>query len=170
MKTDGNKLIVGSNELIEVAGIKGIPAKVDTGADTSSIWASNIDMETDGTLVFSLFDTKSPLYTGELLKTKDYRVKSVRSSHGDTQIRYRVKLPITINNMSLETSFTLSDRSRNRFPVLIGRHTLEGRFIVDVSQSVIPNKSVKKSKKLSQELAKDPYKFHQKYLNDEEKK
>lgn len=38
--------IIGANALITVAGIKGIPAKVDTGASLSSIWASNVHVYT----------------------------------------------------------------------------------------------------------------------------
>ena len=159
-----NLKIIGSIELIEVAGIKDIPAKVDTGADSSSIWASNIDMEKDGTLVFSLFSEKSPLYTGERIKSTDYVAKSVRSSHGDKQIRYRVKLPVTINNKTFTTTFTLANRSRNHFPVLIGRHTLEGNFLVDVSRASLKRQKTPHSTRLNQELKDDPYKFHHKYI------
>ena len=49
-------------------------------------------MKKDGTLIFVLFDKKSSLYTGEILKSTNYMVKTVRSSHGDEQIRYRVEL------------------------------------------------------------------------------
>ena len=133
MTTDNAKNIIGSTEYVEIAGIKNVPAKIDTGADSSAIWASDINMEEDGTLVFSLFDKKSPLFTGKRLKTTDYKVKSIRSSHGDTQIRYRVKLPLKLSGKSFETIFTLANRSRNNYPVLIGRRTIKGEFLVDTS-------------------------------------
>ena len=157
--------IIGSTEYVEVAGNKNIPAKIDTGADSSSIWASDIIMAEDGTLVFSLFDKKSPYYTGKRFESRDYVVKSVRSSHGDTQIRYQVKLPLTLGEKSFETTFTLANRSRNTFPILIGRHTIEGVFLVDVSKTATPHsKGHSISRRLSAELKKDPYKFHQKYV------
>ena len=159
-----NLEIIGSTEYIDVAGIKKIPAKIDTGADTSSIWASDIDMKKDGTLVFSLFSAKTPYYTGEHLESNDYKVKIVRSSHGDTQVRYRVKLPVKIGDQSFETTFTLANRSRNNFPILIGRHTIEKRFLVDVSRSVVEHQNNPNTKHLNQELREDPYKFHQKYV------
>lgn len=162
--------VIGSTEFIFVAGVKNIPAKIDTGADTSAIWASDINMDLDGTLIFKLFSPKSPLFTGEELKTKDYLVKTVRSSHGDIQIRYRVKLPVVINGESFVTTFTLANRSRNHFPVLIGRHTLEGRFLVDVKRSCVERPPAKRSIRLNQELKENPYEFHQKYLNNQEKK
>lgn len=156
--------IIGSTELVEVAGIKNIPAKTDTGADSSAIWASNIDMEKDGTLVFSLFGEKSPFYTGERLSTKDYKVKSVRSSNGAKQIRYRITLPIKIGSKAFDTAFTLANRSTSHFPILIGRHTIEGNFLVDVTKMAVPLKKSAEPSALSQKMQEDPYEFHKKYV------
>ena len=162
--------VVGSTEIVEIAGISQIPAKIDTGADSSSIWASGINMEKDGTLVFSLFGKKSPLYTGEKIKVTDYMVKTVRSSHGDEQIRYRVKLPLKLGGQVYSTTFTLANRSRNNFPVLIGRRTLENRFLVDVAKKAVPHQHNPRTSGLNQELRDDPYRFHQKYLNNRKEK
>ncbi|MBR2587377.1 ATP-dependent zinc protease [Candidatus Saccharibacteria bacterium] len=156
--------IIGSTEYVEVAGIKDIPAKIDTGADSSSIWASNIDMEKDGTLSFMLFAEGSPFFTGEPLKTKDYFIKVVRSAHGDEQVRYRVKLPLKLGQQSFETTFTLASRAKNNFPILIGRHTLEDRFLVNVAIRTIETTKNHRTTPLNDELKKDPYAFHQKYV------
>jgi hypothetical protein len=164
MSNDKDYTTVGSTEFVEIAGIKEIPAKIDTGADTSSIWASNIDMGKDGTLSFVLFDKKSPFYTGEKMSSKEYVVKTVRSSHGDEQIRYRVKLPLTLGNKTFITTFTLANRSRLNFPVLIGRHTLKNNYLVDVSKSSVKRTSNPHTPNLNKELQEDPYKFHRKYL------
>ena len=164
-KSDHKLEIIGVTEYVDLAGVQNVPAKIDTGADTSSVWASNIDMKKDGTLSFSLFAEKSPYFTGELLESKDYIAKIIRSSHGDTQVRYRVKLPITIGSKSFETTFTLANRSRNNFPILIGRHTLEGNFLVDVSKSSIHRSENPRTPRLNRELKEDPYRFHQKYVN-----
>lgn len=158
--------IIGSTEYVEISEIKNVPAKIDTGADTSSVWASNIEMQEDGTLVFCLFNKKSDFYTGERLTTTDYKARVVRSSHGDEQIRYRVKLPLRIGGELLETTFTLANRSRNNFPILIGRHTLEGRFLVDVSINNVSHKRNPETKQLNEELKENPYKFHQKYIEN----
>ena len=170
MQEDNHQMpIVGSTELVEVANVKNIPAKIDTGADTSSIWASNIDMKKDGTLTFSLFDTKSPFYIGETIESKDYKAKIVRSSHGDVQVRYRVRLQLKLGGESFETTFTLANRSRNNFPILIGRHTLEGKFLVDVSILKVKRLQNPDTPHLNQELEEDPYRFHQKYVSRKEK-
>lgn len=167
MKTDLG--IIGSTEYVEIAGIKKVPAKVDTGADSSAVWASNINMTEDGVLSFTLFGEKSPLYTGERIETKDFVARMIRSSHGDVQIRYKVKLPLKILNKRLEATFTLANRSRNSFPILIGRQLIEGNYLVDVSKTVVARKNRVSSKHLNQELKENPLKFHQKYINSREK-
>ena len=156
--------IIGSTEYVQICNIGHVPAKIDTGADTSSVWASDIEMDTDGTLHFKLFDVGSSMYTGEQLTATDYRVKTIRSSNGSEQIRYRVMLPLTINGKTLETGFTLANRSRNNFPVLIGRRTLDGNFLVDVSRTAVARTSNPHTPHLNRELEQDPYKFHQKYF------
>jgi len=113
-------------------GINRVPAKVDTGADSSSIWATSIH-ETNGVLSFTLFGPSSKFYTSQKVSTRDYEVISVKNSFGITQYRYGVRLAVRIGKSNLKVKFTLADRSRNNFPVLIGRRTLRGRFLVDVA-------------------------------------
>ena len=163
---DQNKLeIIGSTEYVEIAGIKHVPAKIDTGADSSSLWASQIDVDKEGVLSFVLFDKSSPFYTGEVIKRQkdEYEVKIVRSGHGDERIRYRTEVMLGVNGHSIRAMFTLANRSRNNFPVLIGRRTLKNRFLVDVSKMAVVKESNPNTPKLTRELETDPYAFHQKY-------
>ncbi|MBQ7802359.1 ATP-dependent zinc protease [Candidatus Saccharibacteria bacterium] len=158
------KDVVGSTEYVSVNGVKNIPAKIDTGADSSAIWASHLNVEKDGTLKFMLFDEGSKFFSGETISRKDYRVKIVRSSNGDEEIRYRVELPLELNGHKIRAMFTLADRSKNNFPILIGRKTLKNKFLVDVSKMSVEKKSNPKTPKLNAELEKNPYEFHQKYV------
>ena len=168
-KKHSELVTLGSTEYIDIAGIKNIPAKVDTGADSSAIWASDINMQENGVLVFTLFDKDSPYFTGEKYETNEYRAKSIRSSHGDKQVRYRVSLPVTIGRKTFQTTFTLADRSKNNFPVLIGRHTLKGNFLVDVSRENIERPKTPKTVTLNKELENNPYRFHKKYIEKGER-
>ena len=156
--------IVGRNTTVKIAGISDVPAKIDTGADSSSVWASNIKMSEDGTLNFSLFGKKSPYYTGEIIKTKNYLVSVVRSSNGAEQVRYSVKLPLKIKNRLIRATFTLSERSRNNFPILIGCTALKNKFLVNPAIAKLPHPKNLKTGKLNEELSKNPYLFHQKYV------
>lgn len=157
--------VIGSTELVDIAGYKKIPAKIDTGADSSSIWASHIRVTKDGVLHFHLFDVDSPFYTGEAFNRTDFKVAVVRNASGKEQIRYRIHLDTVIGGRKVKTLFYLSDRSNNNFPVLIGRRTIAGKFYVDVSQNHTPMPAKNpKSKIVQRRFREDPYQFHLKYI------
>ena len=69
-----------------------------------------------------------------------------------------------LSGQSFITPFTLANRSRNNFPVLIGRRTLKNRFLVNVSKSSVKQPKTTTTTRLSQELRIDPHEFHQKYI------
>ena len=131
-------IIIGHHEKIEIVdhAVAAIPAKIDTGANTCAIWASNI-AENQGTLSFSLFGSGSAYYTGQVLTTQKYRVIAVKNSFGESEYRYIVSLSIRISNKRYRVHFTLADRSRSNFPVLLGKRFLKGKFLVDVAQTHI---------------------------------
>jgi glutathione synthase/RimK-type ligase-like ATP-grasp enzyme len=127
--------IVGSKEHVDFLdqGLFDVPAKIDTGADSSAIWASNIH-EKDGMLYFTLFDRVSPFYTGTVLSTDKFTVASIKNSFGQAEFRYKVSLKIRLAGRVIVVRFTLANRENNSQPILIGRRTLHGKFLVDVSR------------------------------------
>lgn len=124
---------IGSVELVTLpeAGLRAVPAKIDTGADGSAVWATDIS-EDDNQLSFVLLGQTSPQYDGRKLTSEKYGVVSVKNSFGERELRYQVPLKITIAGRTITARFTLADRRRNKYPVLIGRRTLHGKFLVDV--------------------------------------
>jgi hypothetical protein len=110
-------------------------AKVDTGADLSSIWATQIHEE-NGTLVFCLLGPESAEYTGESVRLPEgtYSITRVANSFGQRELRYMVKLRIKLAGRVVLASFTLADRSKKTYPILLGRRLLQGKFVVDVSK------------------------------------
>lgn len=156
--------IIGSTELVSLENFLNIPAKIDTGADSSSVWASNISVDKNGILSFSLFDKNSEFYTGEKIERKDFRALVVRSSNGDEEIRYRTELSLKLGKKRIKAMFTLADRSKNHFPILIGRRTLKNKFLVDVSKRAVDKEKNPKTPTLNKELKENPFKFHQKYI------
>jgi glutathione synthase/RimK-type ligase-like ATP-grasp enzyme len=126
---------IGIKELISLPDeqLQDVPAKIDTGADSSAIWASDIK-ETDSQLSFVLFAKKSPFYTGKPIIALEYQVISVKNSFGQAELRYKVPLKLVLGGRTIQAKFTLADRSKNRYPVLIGRRTLSGKFLVDSRQ------------------------------------
>jgi len=160
------KDIIGRETKIDIGNnIHGVPAKIDTGADGSAIWASDIKIDEQNRLCFKLFGEGSPFYTGRTLKRTDYSVASVKSASGDKNIKFRTHISIVIKGRRIKVLFGLCDRSTHTYPVLIGRRTLNGKFIVDVSQHEGIYQHLKKTKTvaLNKKLAKDPQDFYQNY-------
>ncbi len=142
------QVIIGRAEEIDIVGVAlGVPAKIDTGAYSSAIHATKIkEVVVDGkkVLQFSIFGHKNSPITREM--TADtYGMVDVRSSNGHTAQRYWVKLKVKIANKLFYAVFTLTERSDNVFPVLIGRSALSGRFIVDSSRCGVKMEPLLKS-------------------------
>lgn len=127
------KQTIGSAEILNFPEIDvcNVPSRIDTGARTSAIWATEISEE-DEVLSFVLFGKGSPLYTGQKISVSQYTQRGVATSTGHIQKRYVVKLLVVIKGRKIRASFTLADRSTQVYPVLIGRNVLRGKFIVDV--------------------------------------
>lgn len=117
-------------DFLRYKALKQIPARIDTGARTSSLWASNVRVE-DNIVTLSFFGPSSPYYTGKVIRVPLEGTRVVTSSTGVEQERLIVKLPIRIHGRRIKAKFTLSDRSTQVYPILIGRNTLRGNFLVD---------------------------------------
>jgi hypothetical protein len=113
-------------------GVSGLPAKVDTGAYRSSIWATGI-REEDGILYFKLLGPGSEFYTGEELSTTEYERVKVENSFGHSEERYSVFLKVEVGGKKIRSNFTLANRAAKTYAALIGRKMLNNRFMVDVS-------------------------------------
>lgn len=147
--------IIGRAERVDFPDLRleHVPAKVDTGADISTIWASSVVEKPDG-LHCIFFDKGSKYYTGEeIVVTKDYTITRVASSFGHKELRYKIKLRIRVSGRLVRATFTLSDRSRKTYPILLGRRLLKNKFLVDVAQGKpLVSSEELKAKRLSKEL------------------
>lgn len=132
-----NLTLIGRVERVDFPqlSLKRIPAKIDTGADASSIWASSVVVE-DEVLKVVLFGAGSAHYTGDVLAFEKgaYEVTRVANSFGHREFRYKIKMALSVKGRTIRGSFTLSDRSNKMYPILIGRSLLNRKFIVDVSR------------------------------------
>jgi|JI10StandDraft_1071094.scaffolds.fasta_scaffold92424_3 ribosomal protein S6--L-glutamate ligase len=143
------KITIGPSELLSFPEIEleAVPARVDTGARTSTIWASNIQ-EQEGTLSYTLFDSTNDLHTGRIITTDHFTKLVVTPSNGIAEERYVVKLLVVFAGKRIRASFTLANRSTQSYPVLVGRNVLRGKFIVDVSRKELFDDETDKAKEL----------------------
>lgn len=133
MATEEPKKIIGRVEKVSFPelGIGTLHARIDTGAQTSAIWASKTEV-IDGRLGVIFFAKGHPQYTGETQYFEEFSRGMVASSNGQSESRYKVKMLMTIAGKRIRARLTLADRSTQVYPVLVGRNVLRGKFIVDV--------------------------------------
>jgi hypothetical protein len=145
------KLLIGKRDKADFPlwGLKNIDVKVDTGAYTSSIHCSHIEEVKIGgkrKLKFELLDPSHKKYNGRPLIADKYAKKGIRSSNGELQERYIVQTEIVLFGVTFPIQLSLTERGEMKFPVLLGRKLLTGRFVVDTS---ITNLSYKNKRALT---------------------
>jgi hypothetical protein len=133
------KKIIGKKELISILDLDlfDLDAKVDTGADSNAIHCDDIYVDDDNNVHFKLLDEVHEAYHGRKIILPLYKVKKVRSSNGELQLRPSVKVTVDFFGKKYKTVISLTNRSDMKYPMLIGRKFLSGRFLVDVSQEYI---------------------------------
>ena len=139
-RKDFHKVIIGRAELLHFMDfdIADVPAKVDTGAYRSAVHASNISVGDDGRLYFKILGNHP--VCGALAKeynTKEYSVVNVANSFGHEEKRYEVKLRVKLGPKLFKATFTLADRSKKIYPILIGRKMLNNRFLTDTAETSV---------------------------------
>jgi len=134
------KQVVGAVEkvLITPPGLV-LPARIDTGAATSSIDARNIEAferNGDSWVRFFMLNPESGEEVGIECKVVR-RVRIVQAIKDEKERRKVVELLVTLGNSVRTAEFTLTDRSHMEYPVLIGRNILMDSMTVDVSKKYI---------------------------------
>ncbi|UUY10545.1 ATP-dependent zinc protease [Pseudomonas sp. J452] len=121
----------------------GLRGKIDTGASTSTLHASDIQpFERDGagwvrftahfgTQVQRRHPCEAPLVT----------VKTIKSSNGQTQTRYVIRTLLALGDRAWPVEFTLACRKTMRYRVLLGSKALvDGQLVVNPALTYVQDK------------------------------
>jgi len=135
------KTIIGNKELITILDLElfNLDAKIDTGADSNALHCDNIEIK-DGFVHFVLLDEIHPSYHGKKMSMPLYKIKKVKSSNGQVQERPSIKVTVDFFGKKYKTVISLTNRADMKYPMLIGRKFLSGKFLVDVSQEYLSQK------------------------------
>lgn len=131
--------VIGAVETLTLVKVAiRVPARIDTGAETSSLGAVGIQpFERDGKgwLRFQVKDQG----TGKLTELESPLERKVKiKQHGAlASERFVVSLLVSIGNIKQKCEFSLVDRTDYEYPALIGRNFLNGKAMVDVSREHI---------------------------------
>lgn len=128
---------IGRKDRIDLPelGLKNIEAKIDTGAYGSALHCHKIEIvsrEGKQVLSFKVLDPDHPEYEDLTYFFEKFNQKTVRSSSGEEELRYTIKTKVIIFNQSYKLVFSLTNRKRMKYPVLLGRNFLKKGFLVDV--------------------------------------
>ncbi|MCH2110016.1 MAG: RimK/LysX family protein [Polyangiaceae bacterium] len=125
-------------------GIENIYAKLDSGADSSSLHATAIMiLEIEGQTIVEF----TPPLLRHQRQSQSFPVggvrrvraplmsrRLVRSSNGQEEERVLIETELKIASLEWKIKVSLCDRSNLRFPLLLGREALGGRCLIDCSR------------------------------------
>jgi len=106
-----------------------LPARIDTGAASSSLDARELKVE-DNVADFRLPDP----YGGLKLRLPVVGWKTIRTSESRER-RPVVEMEICLGPKPLRIKLNLNDRSMVKYPLIIGRNALKKNFLVDCMKS-----------------------------------
>ena len=141
--------IVGWRELVHLPdlGLHGVPAKIDTGARTSSLHGEVLEeFERDGQKYVRFAVDFDRQQVRQVCEAVHVDVRGITSSNGKTEYRYVIKTPLKIGDLEFRAEISLANRRDMRFPMLIGRSSLRRRFMVDSGYSWIQTPERKTTK------------------------
>ncbi|MGB3711752.1 MAG: RimK/LysX family protein [Erythrobacter sp.] len=138
--------MVGWRELVHLPdlGLHGVPAKIDSGARTSSLHGTVIEeFERDGERFVRFAVDFADSKVRQVCEAVHVDVRGITSSNGEKQRRYVIKTPLKIGTKTFRAEISLADRTEMKFPMLIGRSSLRRRFAVDSGYSWLQTPELK---------------------------
>ncbi|MDO9321320.1 MAG: ATP-dependent zinc protease [Pseudomonas sp.] len=146
MKTFDHLTVIGLREWVALPdlGVASLRAKIDTGASTSTLHATDIQVfECNGAdwLRFTA-------HFGSRTKLRDQRCeaqlvarKIIKSSTGHIQTRYVIRTQLSLGDRTWPVDFTLTCRKAMRYRLLIGAKALiDGQLVVNPALTYIQDK------------------------------
>ena len=146
-KHDFHKVIIGRSEVLTFVdqNITAVPAKTDTGAFRSAVHATNIVENSDGSISFSLLGGHPVCGAmSQMITATEYNKVWIANSFGHREERFEVKMKVKLGPKIFQARFTLADRSKKIYPILLGRKLLNHRFLVDSAETSLDRVTLKK--------------------------
>lgn len=115
-----------------------IKAKIDTGAQTSALHTSQIEVvDRDGVswVRFTAHPWQGSDADGVTAELPIHDRRAVRSSSGHSEERIVVLMDVVVAGRTVRSEVTLTSRHEMVFRMLIGRETLRQGFVVDSALS-----------------------------------
>lgn len=125
-------IIVGWNELVDLPAwsVYDLPAKIDTGARSSSLHVESLEVIDDGGRVrFLVEDRRSGVHSP--VTAEVVRRARVTSSTGHRSQRIFVSTTLVLGEHQRQVEVNLVNRGDMNYRMLVGRSALAGAYLVD---------------------------------------
>lgn len=133
---------IGWREWVQMPefGVTEIKAKVDTGADNSSLHAFNIKrFERDGIryVSFEIHPRQRKHQPSIVCEAEVVKERKVRNPGGRTQLRPVIRTRLRVAGREFEALINLTTRDEMTFRMLLGRRSIRNEFLVDPGRSYL---------------------------------
>ncbi|MFT4556237.1 MAG: hypothetical protein ACI8P0_006382 [Planctomycetaceae bacterium] len=147
-------LVIGWREWVDLPDlrIRGIKAKIDTGARSSSLHAFDIStFDRDGKTYarFKVHPVQRDMNKSVTCEAEVLEVRQIKSSTGHAQKRIVIVTTLEVLGEEWPIELTLANRDEMGFRMLLGREAVRGRFLVDADNSFYDGEPKKNEKKRS---------------------
>ena len=129
-------LVIGAAEFVDIPawGVRGLPAKVDTGARTSALHVENVRELPRGRVRFDVRLHRRLPERRVTVEAAIQRRGRVRSTSGKSEPRLFVTVGIHVGTVRRRVELGLVDRKNMIYRMLLGRSALAGVFLVDAAR------------------------------------
>ncbi|MDV6252204.1 ATP-dependent zinc protease [Vibrio sp. EA2] len=134
------KIVIGNAEAICLPelGIPHLEARIDTGAQTSSLHVDNIECFEKNGRSYVEFDLHPDVYHLEQVVRCTAPLKAnrkVKSSNGTFEHRCVITTMLRMKDQQWPIDITLTNRENMTYMMLLGRQAMSDKVLVDPSQS-----------------------------------
>ena len=140
--------VIGWREWVQLPdlGVHEIKAKVDTGADNSSLHAFEMErFERDGVEMvrFELHPRQRKKKPSISCEAEVVGEKKVKNPGGRREIRPIIRTTLVVAGKDIEARVNLTTRDEMTFRMLLGRRTIRKNFLVDPGRSYLGGRPAK---------------------------
>ena len=131
-----DKIVIGQIENVAIGKTQTLfVAKIDTGAENSSLHAREIKLYKERGQAWVKFRIKNKYGKNYSFKKKVKRMATIKRKSAPDQLRPVVELDLCIGRVHKKVEVNLVDRSNFKYAFLVGKSFLSGVFLVDVEKS-----------------------------------
>jgi hypothetical protein len=134
--------VIGWSERVDLPewGIRGIRAKIDTGASSSALHVENLVQLEHGRARFDVIVARGSRRRIVHVEAPVHRHGRVRSSSGHASQRLFVTTTLRLGPVERSIEINLVDRDLMRYRMLLGRSALAGDFWIDAARTGVIGK------------------------------